>query len=197
MFRISTLPLIALLLAACGTDLEPKGNGQKEPEPGESRITHVETGDGTLTTTVDATHAESWVFLDLDAAREVDEAAGTWELAFQRMHIIGNGASGVVTAWVEGKEIGAVPDEAQFRADPVDRDQAQAEGVFQTTDPDDPTGAGAWYAYNLGTHSLKPRERVYFVKSDEGRLFALIFLDYYDDAGTSGYTKFKWSEVVP
>ncbi|MDX1957545.1 MAG: HmuY family protein [Leptospiraceae bacterium] len=51
-----------------------------------------------------------------------------------------------------------------------------------------------WYDYSIGF--LKASDRVYAVRSsDESKIFALQFLDYYDSAGTSGYITFKWKEI--
>ncbi len=53
-----------------------------------------------------------------------------------------------------------------------------------------------WYDYDQETHILTPKDQVYIVQSVSGDYFKLQILDYYDDAGTSGYLKFKWATIM-
>lgn len=192
MVRFFLLLLTASLLSSCGSDLEP----ESEPAPydGEVLVSSVENEDGTKTTTVTAFSESVWVFFDLDTAQQTAEESAGWDLAFRRFQIVGNGSTGVSVAWAEGNDLdpSKVPNEEAFVLEPVDRsDESIDAGTFQAAaGEDDP-----WYRYDLSTHSLAPHERVYYVRSNEGRLFGLIFTDYYDQAGTSGYPTFRWGPI--
>lgn len=190
MSRITLVSLLSLIASACGTDINDGRSGEEHQIPGESRIESRNEADGTRTTRVDATSEQEWVYLDLDAAREVEEADASWDLAFRRQNVMGNGARGVGVAWVDGAhpDPATAPNEAAFRVDPTSfDDESVASAAFQADD--------AWYSYDLETHTLTPRARVYYVRSGEGATFALVFLGYYDDAGTSGHPSFRWGAM--
>jgi hypothetical protein len=48
-----------------------------------------------------------------------------------------------------------------------------------------------WYDYDMDAHTLAARDVVYAVRSASGNYFKIQMLDYYNDAGTAGYVKFK------
>ena len=53
-----------------------------------------------------------------------------------------------------------------------------------------------WYAYDVSTHVLTPREIVWVLETTEGNYLALEIVDYYDDAGTSGYFTWHWAALA-
>jgi hypothetical protein len=67
------------------------------------------------------------------------------------------------------------------------------DGDEHGTDPDYVTAG--WYDYDFATHVLTPRAIVYVVKSVEGNAFALQIVEYYDDAGTSGWLQMRWKPL--
>jgi hypothetical protein len=53
-----------------------------------------------------------------------------------------------------------------------------------------------WFIYNIP--SLTPNFTVFVVKSGDGaKYYAIQVIDYYSEAGTSGYPKFRWREINP
>lgn len=191
------LSAIALLASACGDDLRP------EPDDGtpdsESRITHTDLGNGVTRSSVDATSEEAWVYLDLDTGNEVSPASPEldpdWDIAFQRFQVRSNsgisGPGGVQTAILMEQDFDALT-EAPSSGWRIDAEDSDDEG----TEPDYVfLQEGHWYGYDLATHTLRPREWVYVVKTGAGAHFKLQFLGYYDDAGTSGIPSFKWAPV--
>ena len=192
------LALIPLLLAACADDLEPTApdagaDDAGGDDPPAAHVEHTDHGDGTTTTRVDASAMDAWVHLDLDGRAEVD-ADGAWELGFQRFAVtLDGGISG------DGEVAAAALDGADFDALTV----APADGyVVDAVDGDDEDGEpdlalAGWYAYDPTTHVLTPVDRVYVIRSSDGGYFKLRFLDYYDDAGTSGFPTFRWGPVDP
>lgn len=178
------------LLAACGDELRPEDGDGDAPR---SRIEHLEEEGGVRRTRVDATREDRWVYLDLETATEVP-AEGRWDLAFQRMAVISNGGvsgdGGAAVARIEGS----------FDAVQVAPAEGWIEDAADGDDEDDLVdsaflGADPWYAYDFVTHTLSPQPRVYVVRTGDGNHFKLAFVDYYDDAGTSGFPTFRWSAI--
>lgn len=55
-----------------------------------------------------------------------------------------------------------------------------------------------WYTYDIFDHVLKTRNYVYIVRSGDGnKLYKLQILDYYSNAGTSGFPLVRYAEVSP
>ncbi|WCL49544.1 HmuY family protein [Leptospira sp. GIMC2001] len=51
-----------------------------------------------------------------------------------------------------------------------------------------------WFIYDIPT--LSPRMTVFVIRSFDGnRYYALQVIDYYSDAGTSGYPRIRWREI--
>lgn len=162
---------------------------------------NTDNADGTTTTRVDANEANVWVYIDLETASEVvpinPGSNAEWDLAFQRFKIKSNGG----VSGSGGVEVAVLPD-----ADFDGMSEAPASGyVTDRADSDDEdedpdtaflTGDG-WYTYNPVDHTLSPRDIVYIVRTVEGGYFKLQMLDYYDDAGTSGFPTFRWGPVDP
>ncbi|MCP3139015.1 HmuY family protein [Pyxidicoccus xibeiensis] len=205
--RVAATLLLAGWLSACGDDLEPEP-GPQEPvdetpnEPDSTRpengthVRHVDNGDGSFTTTVDATSKTEWIGLDLDAGRQVSAATdAVWDLSFQRFGIRSrggvNGTGGVEVAVLGDKTFAQV---SQAPATGYTTDAA--DGADMGEDPDTVFQAGeGWYAYDPATHKLSPRARVYVVRTDSRAYFKVEMLAYYDDAGTPAMLKLRWAKV--
>lgn len=199
--RFIFMPL-ALTALACG-DLQPIDNG--EPDGGStpvdggdapSAFRHELSGDGTVTTTVNATSAELWHALDLDAREDADARVdATWDVSFQRFHIRTrggvNGSGGVRVAMIDTPfdEVARAPS-GGWREDEADGPdpRSDAGGAFMKD--------GGWYSYDLATHTLGARPVTFVVETDEDRYFKLQFLGYYDEAGSPGMVRFRWKEVA-
>lgn len=196
--RVAATLLLAGCLSACGDDLElkPEDPPQEEnPEDG-THVRHSANSDGSFTTTVDAQSKDAWVGLDLDLGRQADASAdAVWDLSFQRFGIRSrggvNGTGGVQVAVLADKTFAQV---TQAPATGYSTDAA--DGDDTGTDPDTVFQAGeGWYAYDVTTHKLTPRARVYVVRSDSGAHFKVEMLSYYDDAGTPAVLKLRWAKV--
>jgi hypothetical protein len=176
--------------AGCAEELEPGSPDADPPEEPDDRVVHTDDGDGVTTTRVDAT-ADGWLHLDLEGRREVGDADG-WELAFQRFQIVVNGGvsgdGGVEVAIVEGGDFAAIE-----RAPAGGYLTDAADGEDEGSEPD--LAFGGWYDYDPATHVLTPRDQVYVLRSAEG-YWKLQLVDYYDDAGTSGFPTFRWAAVT-
>lgn len=157
--------------------------------------------DGDVTTTrVDATSDSEWIYMDLESGAQVTQDAAqdgdAWDIAFQRFQIMVNGGvsgeGGVEVAVLESAfdDVDEAP-ESGFITDAPDSD------VDENDDPDLAFTAGdtGWYDYDLTTHTLSPRPFTYVVRTVERNVYKLAILDYYDDAGTSGFLTFEWAPL--
>ncbi|MFP2911842.1 HmuY family protein [Pyxidicoccus sp. 3LFB2] len=213
MFRMSCVSLrtsallLAGLITACGDELEPQPGEPVEPDPQEqtpggsrpengTHVRHQDNGDGSFTTTVDATSKTEWIGLDLDLGKQASAATdAVWDLSFQRFGIRSrggvSGTGGVQVAVLAGQGFAQVTQAPAtgYATDAVD-------GADMGEDPDTVFQAGdGWYAYDPATHKLSPRPNVYVVRSDAGAWFKVEMLAYYDDAGTPAMLKLRWAKV--
>lgn len=189
--------LATILLAACAPPLEADDNGEhsmRPPSEAGPNIDNEVLDDGSVSTIVDATAEDVWVYLDLETGREVEVADpltnGEWDLGFRRFHVkLNGGVSG-------GGSMEAVfvpeVDLADLATPPADGYVSDApDGDDDNEDPD--YVLRDWYAYNVMTHVLTPEAGVYVVRSVEsGFHYGLEIVAYYDDAGTSGTVLFEW-----
>jgi hypothetical protein len=195
--RATILTSTFALVCGCAEDLrDALGDGSEGADDhagaGGPQIDHDDDGDAVITT-VDATDDAVWIYLDLETRTQVTVAdpleSDAWDLAFQRYDIATNGGvsgpGGVTVAIVEGTDaasVTAVPS-GPWLADAADGDDTN----------DDPDYAmSGWYDYDIMTHVLTPKPVIYVVRSPEGNAFAIQVLDYYDDAGSSGWMQLRW-----
>lgn len=195
-------------LTACG-DIAPRDNG----DAGALADAAGPSGDGGAPSgavrfsdpaaasghfTVDASDAERWVYVDLDArteARPADPAQdAVWDLAFRRFHVAMNGGvSG------QGAVGAALVDDVPFDAVGLPRGTAfrfdAADGADEDALPDYVFSGGLdpWYAYDVGTHVLTPKARVFVVRTSAGATVKVAIERYYDDAGGSGHPTLRYA----
>jgi hypothetical protein len=194
--RAAATLLLTGWAGACGPDLQPEPGDPPPENPQETHLRHVDNGDGTFTTTVDASSQTEWIGLDLDARRQESAAKDTqWDVAFQRFHVRSrggsNGTGGVEVALLTGAGFAQVSQapQAGYAVDAADGEDAD-------TNPDTPFEVGeGWYSYDVAAHKLTPRTQVYVVRSDAGAYFKLQFLSYYDAAGTPAILQIHWGPV--
>lgn len=174
-----------VLLAACAPDLRdthpfdgalPEGNYLENSEP----------GDGTTLSVIDATHKDSYVYVDLDTASVVT-VADAWDLSFQRFKISANGgSSGLGVVQVAVVKDG---DFAALTAPPADGyQQDDKDTVFNGVE-------GGWYTYDLGIHKLVTRDDLFYVVQTDAAFFKLRMKSYYDEAGTAARMQFVWAKL--
>lgn len=225
MFLLLSITLACGLFAAgCANDLDDsdKGNNSanntsvnnSQPEPDAStpddsgnteetyaNVVHEKSAEGWTHTTIDSSDAEKWIYLQLSTGAQTDVSdpatATNWDLAFRRFSILVNGGvsgpSNVEIAHVEGvsfESITQVPADTEFRTDVEGEPDERGQNPGLAFQIDE-----TWYDYNGATHELTPRDRIYFIHASSGEYYKLQFLDYYDQAGTSGFVQFKWQEI--
>jgi hypothetical protein len=190
--RLLTAIFISLSIFGCAAEL---AHGDEDAGQLYTAIEVLDEDGDVITTRVDATSDSEWIYMDLETNAEVDSDEPNWDVAFQRFSIMLNGgASGegdVEVAVLEARfdDVDTAPD-ADFITDQEDSDD----------DNDDPdlafsSGETGWYSYNVANHTLSPRAFTYVIRSVEANYFKLAVLDYYDDAGTSGFLTFEWSRL--
>ncbi|WP_224244579.1 HmuY family protein [Hyalangium gracile] len=204
LFRASSSLLLAGWMAACGPDLQPAPGENPDVEnpdeevPTDPNVAHVDNGDGSFTTTVNATSQTEWIGLDLDQRRQASAAEDKqWDLAFQRFHIRlrggVHGAGAVEAALLPGASFAQVT-----QAPSAGYSTDAADGADENSDPDTAFEVGdGWYSYNPTTHKLAPREQLYVVRTDAGAFFKVQLLSYYDTAGTPAMIQLRWAPVQP
>jgi hypothetical protein len=161
---------------------------QREPPPGYpvSRLEPVEVGHalyGPAIVTLDA--SGGWVFFSFASASTVDQArAREWDIAFRRFHVMVNGGPGF-----PGN--GAVADLGAVDFDAVT--VAPRTGWVDRAARDSTNDAIArWYDYSFTSHLLRPRQRVYAIRTADGRYARLRFLSYYCEGGHPGCVTFEY-----
>ena len=195
--------LLAGCMAACGPDLLPVSEDPPDTQtpdevPQDTNLTHVDNGDGTFTTIVDATSSESWIGLDLDQRKQTNGAEDKqWDVSFQRFHIrLRGGVSG--TGSVEGVALAGVDFGQLTQAPAAGYSADAADGPDEDATPDTVFESGnAWYSYDVMTHKLTPRDEIFIVRTDEGAYFKVKILAYYDAAGTPAMIQLRWGRVQP
>ncbi len=193
---------LALLIPACAPDLDPGGDDEAAEDdsgdgdgdgdvhddlPDDPQMDHESSGDHIITQ-VDATDAEVWIYMDLESGRQVDQGDDSWDLRFQRYNIAVNGGisgdADVGVAWVPEADLEGI-DTAPASGWTTDA----ADGDDDDEEPD--LAFATWYDYDPETHILTPKSGVYVVRTADAD-YGVELLDYYSDAGTSGYPTFAW-----
>ena len=172
---------------ADGSDVANPGSG-----PTSELVTTAKNEDGSWLTAIDASSTLEWVYFDIDSG-EVATADAGWDLAFQRSNIMVNGGiSGtgdVSVSVLPGVDFGSLTQapSAGYETDEANPDDVDnPEYVFAAD--------GGWYDYDVTTHTLTARDRIYIVKSTDGGWFKVKFEDYYR-GGDGGYPSFLWAAV--
>lgn len=174
-------------------------SSSEEPVPDERVVTQRE-GEN-LRTTVDATSYDDWVPIDLDRLFDQQKLpsaralGGDWDISLKRYELRLNGGhngdKGVEALVVEG--------ESAFQ----NTLEAPKSGYLTDRPPDLPnedTGLvfRDWYDYDMVTHLLAPKKRIYILRSSEGKAYKIQIIDYYKGDGpdkTSGHPSFRWTQI--
>ncbi|MEM6368561.1 MAG: HmuY family protein [Myxococcota bacterium] len=220
-----TLPM-TFILAACGEAVpvdtgDGAGNGSDNgSDNGEVVIEGelfrtVEEAPGIFVSQTNASDREAWVYVDIDAQEVIELTepgdVAEWDLAFRRSNIkINGGHSGrgpVELAPMAGASFDDVTQApvALYRVDlPAVGEVDPERPSFINDDGTDfalgrshdasPTG---WFDYDIRFHTLSGANAVFAVRSSENQYFKVRFIDYYNDAGTSGFPTFRWAPIDP
>jgi hypothetical protein len=194
-----SLVLVFALCQACAEDLGAQLDDTSSSDAGDGGgewIEHEEQPDGTVVTRVDAQDEARWVYLDLESRAEASvvdpQDSDAWDLAFHRYDIATNGG----VSGPGGMEAMVLVDVALEDVDAVPAGEWIADAPDGDDEGDAPDYAlGGWYDYDFATHVLTPKPLVYVVRAVDGGHFALAVLDYYDDAGTSGWMTLRWKPL--
>ncbi len=190
--------------AACAEDLRDRLGPDAGPSP-DGPVELLAQDDGGFDVRVEAKSDNDWIYLDLASAAGVTRVEGepppdsdSWDIALRRFHIkLNGGASGsgqAATAWLDEvgfDDVDEVPAETGFVTDEADADgDGTPEYVMST-------GETRWYDYNLMTHVLTPKQGTFVVRASSGTTYYRFEIrSYYDDAGTAGYPRIRWSALT-
>ncbi len=186
--------LLTLATAGCADDLRNDAPDATTATDAAVSSSVVTVREGSLArTTVDATRADAWTYLDLDTGAASSADAAGWDLAFQRFKVKtnggANGAGNVEVALLDGarfEDVTTAPTAGWTRDAASEGDAGTGLAFAQ---------GGGWYAYDPASHQLAPRAVVYVVRSTAGRAYRLRFTGYYDSAGTAGFVRFEWAQL--
>jgi hypothetical protein len=130
---------------------------------------------GPATYTLDASATDQWRRFDFARNAVVD--SGSWDIAFERFHLIVAPGGGIV-------DLGLVPFDS-VTALPGAGYEANTVSGRDTINP----GVGKWYDYSMLSHLLTSKHHVYAVRTPRGKYAKLEMLAYYcKDAGTACIT---------
>ncbi|MEO0324826.1 MAG: HmuY family protein [Myxococcota bacterium] len=209
MTRLISFLMTCALLAGCadelgaGDALDAGLNGPPMFDGGladAGAVSTTDLGDGVFETVVDSRDGIRWIAFDFASGEGTGDVGETteWDLAFRRFHARTNGG-------VSGEaDVGVVIMDG-VSLDDVDGANAPTEGFVADApdgedDNDDPdyaisAGESPWYDYDVMSHTLSPKERVYIVRARDGRRSAMEWIDYYDAMGASGSPTFQWKDL--
>lgn len=145
---------------------------------------------GARTVTLDARSPDRWLRFDLSEGRTVAPGAGAWDIAVQRYHVIVNGGEALpgdgaaaLTADTALEAGGPVPRDG-WRTTRADRDGRLRHPLLEE-----------WYDYDFFSHVLRPRPRVWAVRTPDGGVYRLRFLSYYCPGPEAGCLTFRYARA--
>lgn len=189
MFPMAMMALLPACTPGGGDDGSDDDTAGDETGPAaDNGIKTEDQGDGSFLSVVDARNEGEFNYFDFESRAEVDGKGETWDLGFLRFNI----ATHVEVAALEGA---VFEDLATAPKDGYAVDASDPETAMQETMPG--YAFDLWYDYNPMTHALSARAGVvYVVHTPEGNYFKVQMLDYYDQAGTSGYVSLRWAPIA-
>ena len=187
----------AVLLGALACDDLDAPDGE---DSAAAPVSSVDAGSGEgRTLLVDASRMDAWTYVDLETGQVASDPAQLpgWDLAAQRMNVkLNGGVSG--TAGVQASVVKGTPYASLSAApsDGWDTDRADGADSDEMADFLLSVGETSWYDYDGTSHKLTPRPYVYAVKSGAGTYYKLAILNYYNNAGSSGYLTVQWAKIA-
>jgi hypothetical protein len=193
-----TFGVLSLFLpAGCAEDLKTTPGSADAGGGDVAPLSSTRAGE-IVTTDVDASWPDSWVLLDLESDAQVtDDKGPVWDLGFQRFKVKSNGGvSGTAGAEVAVLENSTL--ESVSAAPSMGWQVDAADGDDGNPDPDTVfnRGADTWFDYDMSTHALSAKPRVYVVRTASYGYFAVQMVRYYDDAGNPGFLRLRWKKVT-
>ncbi len=143
--------------------------------------------EGEVVRTVDASHPDRWRFFSLERGSVVENPGPReWDLAFRRFQIIVNGGEGFPGDGglqpLEGVRFGEVE---RLPEDGYEGTRARGDSIHP--------GIQRWYDYSFFSHLLTPKERVYAVRTADGRFAKVELMGYYCPGPTPGCITFRYT----
>jgi len=191
----------------CASDLESENDTRVDPTPQNAgEITIDARGGGVGPMGPSEITEEHWTYLSLSEGTLVEvedrKTDKQWDLGFQRYHIRANGGitgpRGVSVAIAEAgyDSITATAGDLVWHEDKAEGDDPQ--NFFNNTGLALLTVAGGWFDMTHGAMgtTIVPRTRTYVLRT-QAEYYKIQFLDYYDEAGTSGYVKLRFARIAP
>lgn len=141
---------------------------------------------GPVLYTIDATRPDAWSYFAFHLGSAIDHPSSReWDLAFRRYEIIANGGREFAGA-------GGIADLGEVAFADV---KTVPESGYQVTedgaDPRNPAIA-RWYSYGYFSHVLRPKPRVWAVRTATGRYAKLQLVSYYCPRSQPGCVTFRY-----
>lgn len=141
---------------------------------------------GALQVTLDARDSERWTYFGFSGGRVAERAFDGWDLAARRFRVVVNG----------GEDLPGDALAARVGTGSLDSVRSPPESGWHPTE----SRAGElrhpllqdWYEYDFFSHLLRPRPRVYVVRTTEGSHVALRFVGYYCPGTIAGCVTFRY-----
>ncbi|MEO1338006.1 MAG: HmuY family protein, partial [Myxococcota bacterium] len=138
------------------------------------------------------------------------KASDDWDIAFRRSNIKVNGGfsgnggvevSVVLTndfaALTEAPHRGYSTDWPEAGVNPDQPDFINSDATDFIFGRDNGASRSGWFNYDPRFHVLSPAEAVFVLRSVSGAYYKVRPLDYYDQAGTSGFPTIRYAEISP
>lgn len=136
--------------------------------------------------TLDARDADRWVYFGFSDGRVAGHPFEGWDLAARRFRVVVNGGGelpgGARAAVASAATLDSV------RSVPTEGWRATGTKAGELHHP----LLAEWYEYDFFSHLLKPRRRVYLVRTTAGDVVALRFLGYYCPGTRAGCVTFRY-----
>jgi hypothetical protein len=219
--------LVVLSLTACARQSEPFNPGEKISQdalvflasgtvPGKKLlddspkiISTVQESPGVFITQVRSISYDIWTDVNL-SSQSLRSGSGPFDIGFQRYKVRSNsgvtnssGLGGVCKSNTSSFPASGITatglncGTSQFISDVAGQAEVVGGGGASFNGSEVMTDfTNGWFIYNIPT--LTPNFTVFVVKSGDGaKYYAIQVIDYYSEAGTSGYPKFRWREINP
>lgn len=164
------------------------------------KVTTTQEGNGVFKTVVNATSTKEWVYFRFGDGKQTISTSINWDMRFKRFIIgtnsgtSGSGSSGVCNT--NSTDFGAINSKdvcTSFSIDSIQNQTGSGTGFGDVNDSANPI-LFTWYNYN--NTILSSKGLIYVLRSSSGDEFYKIqILDYYSQAGTSGYLTFRWAKL--
>ena len=213
MLRIIAGLVIVVGATGCGDSSdENPGNNSELPT---SNIATIDEGNGVFASQINATASDEWVYMDLATREQVDAGADptnsdAWDIAFRRSNIKVNGGfsggAGVEVTVITTDDFASVTtapvtlysaDRVKEGVNPDQPDFVRDDNTDFVFGRDHALSPSGWFNYNPTTHVLTAAQVVYAVRDRNGEYYKVRFLDYYDQAGTSGFPTIRYARIAP